>query len=487
MRTARRTSLHAAHGNPEARTKPDARGIRRTRAARAALALAVTGALALTAAGCGDSGKDSDGKDGGNSGKPAPGTSDVITHTVQLPKLNGQKLKVTAVWTGAEQKSFTKVLDEFAKRTGAEVSFVPSGDDMSAFIGSKVAGGDPPDVAMLQQPGVLREFAKKGWLKPLGPEASTELKKNFAKGWQDLGSSEGKQYGVYFKATNKSLVWYNTKVFAAAGVKAPATWADFLRTAQAVADYGVSPVSVGGADGWTLTDWFENVYLSHAGREKYDQLAQHKIKWTDASVKEALTTLGQLFGKKELLAGGNDGALQTQFPTSVSQTFTGGEKAKAAMVFEGDFAAATITGAKAKIGTDAKVFPFPAVGSRSPVVTGGDVGVALKDGQAAQALLTFLASSDAAGIWAKEGGFVSANKRLDLAVYPDDVQRSIAKALVAAGDDFRFDMSDQAPAAFGGKPGQGEWKQLQDFLRNPTDVEGTQQRLESDAAKAFTS
>ncbi|MEV4436432.1 extracellular solute-binding protein [Streptomyces sp. NPDC049585] len=487
MRTATRTPLRAiravlaAHGAGAGRGAP---GGRRTRAGRRARAVAVVGALALAAAGCSDSGDD---KDGGaaRSSAPAPGGSDVVPHTVQLPKLDGQKLKVTAVWTGAEQKSFTKVLTEFSRRTGAQVAYVPSGDDMSAFIGSKVAGGDPPDVALLQQPGALREFAKKGWLKPLGPDAVAQLKKNFAQGWQDLGAADGKQYGVYFKATNKSLVWYNTKVFEAAGVKAPATWADFLRTAQAIADYGVPPVSVGGADGWTLTDWFENIYLSQAGREKYDQLAQHKIKWTDPSVKDALTTLAQLFGKRELLAGGNDGALQTQFPTSVTQTFSGGEKAKAAMVFEGDFAVANIIGAKARIGSDAKVFPFPAVGSRSPVVTGGDVGTILKDGPAAQALLTFLASPDAAAVWAKDGGFVSANKGLDPAAYPDDVLRTIAKAVVAAGDDFRFDMSDQAPAAFGGKPGQGEWKQLQDFLRNPSDVAGTQQRLESDAAKAF--
>ncbi|GHF73402.1 sugar ABC transporter substrate-binding protein [Streptomyces mashuensis] len=455
--------------------------------ARGAVALAAAGALSLTA-GCGGGGDSGDkGKGGGKSSAPAPGTSDLIPHSVTLPKLDGQKLKVTAVWTGAEQKSFTKVLDEFSRRTGAEVSFVPSGDDMASFVGSKVAGGDPPDVAMLPQPGVLREFAQKGWLKPLGGDATAQLEKNFAKGWRDLGAHEGKQYGVYFKATNKSLVWYNTKIFTAAGAKEPRTWQEFLSTAQAIADFGVAPVSVGGADGWTLTDWFENVYLSQAGKDKYDQLAQHKIPWTDASVKDALTTLGQLFGKKELLAGGNDGALQTQFPASVTQTFTGGEKAKAAMVFEGDFAAANIAGTKAAIGTDAKVFPFPAVGGRSPVVTGGDVGVALKDSQASQALLTFLASPDAAAVWAHEGGFVSPNKNLALTAYPDDVLRSIAKALVAAGDDFRFDMSDQAPAVFGGKPGQGEWKQLQDFLRNPSDVEGTQQRLEADAAKAYKS
>ncbi|GAA0497328.1 extracellular solute-binding protein [Streptomyces sp. NPDC046215] len=457
------------------------RSLRRTRRARGALALAVAAALALTAAGC------SDEKDDGAAGPGAGSSSDAVPRTVELPQLKGQKLKVTAVWTGAEQKGFTKVLDEFSRRTGAQVAFVPSGDDMSSFVGSKVAGGDPPDVAMLQQPGVLQEFGRKGWLKPLGSEATAQLNKNFTQGWQDLGSFEGKRYGVYFKVSNKSLIWYNTAVFDAAGAKEPKTWAEFLRAAQLIADYGISPVSVAGADGWTLTDWFENIYLSQAGPEKYDQLARHRIKWTDPSVKDALTSLGQLFGKKELLADGNDGAVQTPFPASVTQTFIGGEEAKAAMVFEGDFAAANIISTKAAIGKDAKVFPFPAVGARPPVVTGGDVGVVLKDSRAAQALLTFLSSTDAARVWAKEGGFLSANKNLDLAAYPNDVLRSIAGALVSAGDDFRFDMSDLAPASFGGKPGQGEWKRLQDFLKNPGDVAGTQRKLESDAAEAFTS
>ncbi|KNB49313.1 ABC transporter substrate-binding protein [Streptomyces caatingaensis] len=450
------------------------RGTPRNRAARSALAHLAAGALALTAAACGS--------DDAKKEAPSP---DLIRHTVRLPRLNGQKIKVTAVWTGTEQKNFTEVLDEFSKRTGAEVAFVPSGDDMSSFVGSKITGGDPPDVAMLPQPGVLREFAGKGWLKPLNAEAAAELRKNFGKGWQDLGSHKGTPYGVYFKVTNKSLVWYNTKIFDAAGVKEPRTWAELLNAAQVVADYGVPAVSVGGADGWTLTDWFENVYLSQAGPEKYDQLTTHKIKWTDPSVTDALTALGRLFGRKELLAGGNKGALQTAFPAAVGQTFAKGEDSKAAMVYAPDIAAAAIDGTNARIGTDAKVFPFPAVGGEPPVVTGGDVGVALKDNAAAQALLTFLASPDAARIWAARGGFLSANKNLDAAAYPDDTRRRIAKALVAAGDGFRFDMSDQAPAAFGGKPGQGEWKDLQDFLRNPGDVAGIQQRLEADAAKAF--
>ncbi len=46
-------------------------------------------------------------------------------------------------------------------------------------------------------------------------------------------------------------------------------------------------------------------------------------------------------------------------------------------------------------------------------------------------------------------------------------------------------MSDLTPAAFGGTVGQGEWKILQDFLKNPKDVQGTQQALEQAATQAY--
>ena len=438
---------------------------------------AAIGALAI--AGCGDNKDDDKTKPGESGGKEAA--------SVQLPKLNGEKVQVAAVWSGPEQENFTKVLKEFEKRTGATVTFVPAQDPIVNFLGTKIAGGAPPDVAMLPQVGAIQQAVQRKWAKPVGPEAKAQLAKNYSKGWQDLGAVDGTQYGVYYKAANKSLVWYNNAVFENAGAKEPKTWKDFLATAETISASGVTPVSVAGADGWTLTDWFENIYLSQAGPEKYDQLAQHKIKWTDASVKTALTTLGELFGKPALIAGGADGALQTEFPASVTQTFSGGDQPKGAMVFEGDFVTVNIAQTESKIGTDAKVFPFPAVGALAPVVTGGDAAVALKDSKGAQALLTFLASPDAAKISASAGGFLSPNKSLDLSAYPNNVQRDIAKALIAAGDDFRFDMSDQMPQSFGGTPGKGEWKALQDFLKNPKDVAGAQQKLESDAAKAYKS
>ncbi|GAA2457586.1 ABC transporter substrate-binding protein [Streptomyces glaucus] len=448
----------------------------RRRAARAAAA-AVAGALALSLTACGSDDDKSDGD--------PPKSGDATAAAVTLPRLDGESLEVSAVWTGAEQANFKKVLAEFEKRTGAEVTFVPAQDPIINFLGSKIAGGQPPDVALLPQPGAIKQAVERGWAKPLGADALEELGENYSQGWQDIGKVDGKQYGVYYKAANKSLIWYNAQVFENAGASEPKTWDELITTARTVYDSGVTPFSVGGADGWTLTDWFENVYLSQAGPEKYDQLARHEIKWTDPSVKEALTTLAEVWGEKDYLAGGPDGALQTEFPASVTQTFTGGDQPKAGMVYEGDFVQVNIGETEAEIGTDAKVFPFPAVGDTAPVVSGGDAAVILQDSKAAQALATFLASPDAAAVQAKLGGYLSPNRNVPESAYPNEVQRKMAKALLAAGDSFRFDMSDQAPQAFGGTPGKGEWKALQDFLKNPKDVAGAQRKLEADAAAAY--
>lgn len=402
--------------------------------------------------------------------------------------LKGQTVTVAAVWTGEEQASFRKVLDGFTQKTGAKVQFVSTGDNVSTVIGSKIQGGDAPDVVMVPQVGVVQQFADSGWLAPLSAKVKAAATKNFAQVWQDYGTVEGTFYALYFKASDKSTVWYSPEAFTNAGVTPPTTYEQMMKDAKTIADSGLSAFAIGGQDGWTLTDWFENVYLSQAGAANYDKLAQHKIPWTDPTVVKALTTLGDLFKEKTLIAGGAKGALQTDFPTSVTQVF--GDEPKAAMTYEGDFVSGNITNdLHKKVGTDAKFFAFPSVGGGpAPVVGGGDAAVALKKGKnpsGGMKLLEYLATPDAAAIWANSGGFLSPNKSLPLSAYSNDTLRQTAESLINAGDNLRFDMSDQAPAAFGGTAGTGEWKLLQDFLADPSDPKATAKKLETAAAKAY--
>ncbi|MGW0876066.1 ABC transporter substrate-binding protein [Streptomyces sp. NPDC002740] len=421
-------------------------------------------------------------------GATACGGGDPVSAGGGDKSLDGQTVTVAGVWSGAEQKNFQKVLEAFTEKTGAKTQFVSTGDNVSTVVGSKIEGGNAPDVVMVPQVGVLQQFAGNGWLEPLSSATQKSVAANYAKVWNDYGSVEGTLYGLYFKAAHKSTVWYSPAALDQAGVQPPKTYDEMLKAGRTVSDSGLAAFSVAGQDGWTLTDWFENVYLSQAGPEKYDALAAHELKWTDQSVVDALTTLGKLFQDKQLLAGGQKGALNTDFPGSVEKVF--GPEPEAGMVYEGDFVAGVAKDQFGrKIGEDANFFAFPPVGGgAAPVVSGGDAAVVLKDGKntkAGMALLEYLATPEAAAVWAETGGFLSPNKKLDLAAYGDDVTRTTAKSLIAAGDSVRFDMSDQAPAAFGGTKGAGEWKLLQDFLRDPSDPKATAAQLETAAAKAY--
>ena len=424
--------------------------------------LALVAVLALLAAGCGGGGSKKSSSTGGG------GTSNVKG-----------SVRMIAVWTGAEQAAFQAVLNGFkSKYPNVNVTYQAQKDPAS-FLSTAVEGGKPPDLAALPAPGIIKGFVGRG-LKPLEFAKST-ISANYAPGWLSAGTFNGKLYALFFKAANKSTVWYNVKAFKDAGVTPPKTWDDLQKDAKTLKASGVDAYSIGGSDGWTLTDLFENIYLRQAGPDMYDKLTNHEIKWTDPSVKQALTTMAQVIGDTNNIPGGTSQALQTDFPTSVTNVFS--SPPKAAMVFEGDFVAGVITSStKAKPKTDFDVFDFPQIGSSSTdaVLGGGDGVVMFKDNPATEAVIKYLASPEAQEIWAKRGGYTAPNKNVDPSVYPDAITRAAAKGIAKSG--FRFDMSDQMPAAFGS---DAEFSDLQNFLKNPTDVNGAAAKLEADAAKAF--
>jgi maltose-binding protein MalE len=440
------------------------RGRRSLAAAGAAVAI-----LALIAAGCGSSSTSSKSSTGGVAG-------------AQKTLAVSGSITFDGVWTGQEAKHFAAVIKAFNKSfPKVKVNYKPVGDNLPTVVSTAVAGGHPPDMADIAQPGLVKQFVDKGALKPITYARGTYAK-NFAASWLKLGTFNGKLYGLVFKAGNKSTVWYNAHAFQSAGVKPPSTWPQFIAAAKTLKASGTPAFSIGGADGWTLTDLFENIYIRQAGSAKYAQLSAHKIKWTHPSVLAALKTMGQVLGDSGNLAGGTAGAVQTDFPTSVNNVFQ--NPPKAAMVIEGDFVPGVAT-VKAAPNVDYGEFPFPSIGGSGPaVVIGGDTIVAFKDTPAIRAFVTFLGTPEAAAAWAKFGGFATGNKNMSPAVYPDAITRKTASA-IAQAKNVQFDMSDQQPGSFGATVGQGEWGLFQDFLRKPSDASGIAKKLEAAATAAY--
>ena len=163
------------------------------------------------------------------------------------------------IWTGSEATAFSKVIAAFNKvYPKVKVNYRPVGDNLPTVLATAVAGGHPPDMADIAQPGLVKQYADQGKLKPI-TYAKPVIKKNFAPAWQALGTFNGTLYALVFKAANKSTLWYNVPAFKAAGVQAPKTWAQLTSAANTLKAAGTPPYSICGASGWTLTDLFENI------------------------------------------------------------------------------------------------------------------------------------------------------------------------------------------------------------------------------------
>ncbi len=441
-----------------------------TRLARLTAAAAVIAAVAAVTAAC-----------GGGGGGGGSSTSTTSSNT----SVSG-KVKFWGIWSAAEQKNFQKVIAGFEKQyPNVTVSYTSKGNDIPTILATAIAGGSPPDMADVAQPGLVTQLVQQGKLKPI-TYAKSVISANFSPGFVKLGQVNGKLYALLYKASNKSTLWYNVPVLKQAGVSPPKTWSQLISGAKTIKASGTPAWSLCGASGWTLTDLFENIYLRLYGPTKYNELSEHMLKWTDSSVTKALQDMAQIVGDSSNIYGGTSGALQTDYPTCVDYAFA--SPPKAAMVPEADFVAGEILQAtKAKPKTGFNVVPFPAITpgpNASAIETSGDEIITFRDTPAIEAFMKYLATPQAAEIWAKLGGFGTGNTKVPASVYPDAITRA-TEAPIATAKAAVFDMSDQQPASFGATTGQGEWGLFQKFLQNPSDISGIQQQLESAAAKAY--
>ena len=140
----------------------------------------------------------------------------------------------SAIWTGPEQKRFQAVLDGFQKLyPNVKAKYTSGGDNTPTILATAIQGGNPPDLASIGQPGLLRDFANQG-----ASSRSSSLGRPPRGTTRPTGSSSApsraSSTASFFKGANKSTVWYSTAAFKAAGVKPPKTWPQLLGAANTI-------------------------------------------------------------------------------------------------------------------------------------------------------------------------------------------------------------------------------------------------------------
>ena len=278
-----------------------------------------------------------------------------------------------------------------------------------------------------------------------------QLQEAYADSWLDLGSVDDTLYGVWYRASVKSLVWYNPKLFEKNGYEIPKTWDDMLALSERLVAEGKTPwclgMESGDATGWVGTDWVEDIMLRTAGAQTYYRWISHQIPFTDNSVKTAFETLGNIARNENYVYGGKVGVLSTPFGDSIQGLF--GDNPSCYLHRQANFIASFLP-EDINTAEDVAIFPLPPINSEQglPILVAGDVFAMFNDNPEARQLMEYLASEVPHEIAAGLGGYISPRKNIALDLYPDDLTKKQAQILAEA-EVIRFDGSDMMPGAVG--------------------------------------
>lgn len=397
------------------------------------------------------------------------------------PELAGEHVDVVGLWSGPEYDAFATVASTWEADTGAVVDWQGS-QDIARDLATRLEADDPPDLAVLPNPGLLHDLADEGVLVPL---AVDQFDQDYSPAWLGLGSDHGELYGVFAKVSSKATVWYAPRTFAADGYDVPATWDALTTLADRMVAEGRTPFSVvapkGPGSGWALTDWVSQLVLGACGPARYDQWVAAEIPWTDACVRGAFDRFAALVTTPGYVLGGTEAILTTSDADGVLPLYT--DPSTAALYSMASFAQGFITSAYPDLvpGEGYDFFSFPAVdpGNAGAITVGGDVVVMMTDTPAARSFLAFLAGADAQTAWVELGGYTSANRNVPPDSYADPVARSIAEQLTQA-EVTRFGAGDLMPA----EVQRAWWAGMLELVEDPTTLDAllaAQTQLAADA------
>ncbi|MCI1208382.1 MAG: ABC transporter substrate-binding protein [Treponema sp.] len=377
----------------------------------------------------------------------AGGKKDTETAKTEDPIIH-----VFGAFRGEEAARFQEIVKIFNEKSGYTVVYEGS-PEFETQIQVQAEAGTPPDIAALPQPGTMKSFAAKGYIKPLPQKVLESIDANYAPVWKELGSYNGKTYGVFHRVNAKSFVWYNKKVWAQKGYTVPQTWDELVALENKMVANGDVPWTVGfesgTATGWPGTDWLEDIMLRTAGPEVYDKWVSHEIPFNDPAVKKALEICGSIFLNPKYVYGGPTNILTTNYGDAIKPLFE--NPPKAMMHRQGNFITTFMQqDVQDHLEEDVGVFALPSIDQKwgTPVLGGGDQFVMFTDKPGAADFLQFLTTWEACAPWARVGGALFPHKTQNFNDYGNAIERDIAKILVNAKV-FRFDGSDMMPSEVG--------------------------------------
>ena len=433
-------------------------GHSRSQRFRGALAGTVGVGLVFGMAACGGSGDDSDDKSATQS-----------VDCAQFSSYGDLKGKTVSVYTGIvtpEDKAYKDSYKPFEDCTGVTIKY--EGDkSFETQVLVRAKAGNPPDIAIVPQPGLLKQLVATGKAVEAPAEVAANVDKFWGKDWKGYATVDGKFYAAPSGASVKSLVWYSPAEFKEKGYQVPTTLDELKALTDKMVQDGKKPwcagISSGEATGWPITDWMEDMMLRLSGPETYDKWVNHQIPFNSPESAAALDAVGQYLKNDQYVNGGL-GDVKSIATTTFQDAGLPITEGTCSLHRQASFYAANFD-PSTKVAEDGDVFAFYLPGkdaASKPVLGGGEFNLAFADRPEVKAFQTYLSTDTWANNKAKVSqGWVSANKGIDPNNLSNPIDKLAATILKDPNTVFRFDGSDQMPAAVGSN---AFWKQATSWV-----------------------
>lgn len=277
------------------------------------------------------------------------------------------KAEVLHWWTSAGESAAVKVFaDQFAKAGGTWVdNAIAGGANARAAAINRMVGGNPPTMAQFNTGKQFDELVSNDLVRDVEKQAQAgKWREIMPKPIVEATVRNGKFYAVPVNIHGQNWLFYNTKLFADAGVEPPKTFPELLAAGEKLKAKGVIPLALGGQPNWEH-NLFRAVLVGHGGADLFRKIygARDQAAAKGAKFKE----VADIFGKMRALV--DPGSPGRNWNDAASLVITN----KAGMHFNGDWAKGEFVAAGLTPGKD---YGCTLVGEGGgKLVIGGDVFV----------------------------------------------------------------------------------------------------------------
>lgn len=298
------------------------------------------------------------------------------------------------------------IADEYMEdHPDVEIDVVPmQNEEFQTEIPIALRSDDPPDLFQQWGGGQMREHVEAGRLLDISDDVTEEADDmgQAATNWQ----VDGAQYGLPYTFGLVGF-WYNTDLFAEAGIaEPPATWDDFLVAIETLKGAGITPIALGGQDRWPDAFYWDYLALRLCSQEVMEQSAVD-FDFSDPCWVEAGEMVDELVAAEPF----NEGFLATPAQQGAGSSAGLIGNGEVAMELQGHWNIDVMNGLTESgegLGDSLSWFPFPAIdggeGDPDAVLGGGDGFSCTVDAPPACAdFLAYITSEDVQQRWGELG------------------------------------------------------------------------------------